>query len=102
MDSDQFVAKLNRIAADLPGELPVLDGQKAPSSGVIAAWAAFLQRCVKAGIHISDERWQSLSMTRRGGVVEFSLEQPGHGEPDEDFRVGLQLLMGMLGESDDR
>jgi len=102
MDSDQFVAKLNRIAAEYPGELPLLDGQKAPSSEVIAAWAAFLQRCVKAGIHISDERWQSLRMVRRGGTVEFTLDEPGRGEPDEDFRVGLQLLMGMLGEPDDR
>jgi len=102
MDNDQFVAKLNRIAAESPGELPVLDGQKEPSSEVIAAWAAFLQRCLKAGIRISDERWQSLSMTRRGGVVEFALDEPGRGDPDEDFRVGLQLLMGMLGEPEDR
>jgi len=97
MDNEQFVARLNRILADRKLTLPPLDPVAPPSGDVVAQWAAFLQECVRAGIHISDPRWQQLSITRQGPVTQFVLDAPRPGEPDDDFKVGLQLLMGMLG-----
>jgi hypothetical protein len=100
MDNEQFVAKLNRILTERHLKLPQLDRTTSPSAEVVAVWAAFLRECVKSGIHISDPRWRQLSLVRRGPVTQFVLDAPEAGEPDDDFKVGLKLLMGMLGGAD--
>lgn len=95
MEDDLFVAKLNRIAGERRLALPGLDAA-APSAQVLEAWAGFLEACVRRGIRLSDPRWQRLTLSRTQPVAVFKLGPGAPGSPDADFRVGLQLLVGML------
>jgi hypothetical protein len=101
MKNDEFVGRLNDIARGQRLKLPVLQQGESPSSDQLAAWAKFLEECVKSGISLSDERWQWLSAEPRSSYTRFSLEDTGEPPSDSDFRVGLQLLMGMLEDEDE-
>ena len=95
MDDQQFLTRINKVTADNHLRLPVIDSDR-PSGEAVAAWAGFLELCVKKGIRMSDSRWTILTLARNKPVTVFELHG-ATGEPrDPDFRVGLQLLMGML------
>ena len=95
MENDQFIRKINRILAKGGTALPPLDGATATDSHAVAAWAGFLEECVRSGIQLSDPRWQRLRVVRDAPVTELALE--GEDAPhDEEFKLGLQLLVGIL------
>ncbi|MFQ5512158.1 MAG: hypothetical protein ACE5EO_09940 [Candidatus Krumholzibacteriia bacterium] len=100
LDDQKFVAKLNQISRSHGRKLPVLRGGETPSGEFLDDWARFLENCVKGGIPLSDPRWQRIGARDEGGYTHFMLELEEGGEQDPDFRVGLQLLMGIL-ENDD-
>lgn len=95
MNDDQFLRNINRITAENRLSLPVIGGAQAPSAEV-SAWAQFLELCVKKGIKISDPRWRRLSFAKQKPVTVFELQGKSSEPTDTDFRVGLQLLIGML------
>lgn len=99
MDDTLFVTKLNAIVREHGFDLPRADAQE-PSVAQVESWAAFLRECVKRGIKLSDPRWQRISMTQGDGEAQFLITQ-NEPEEDDDFRVGLALLMGMLHPSDE-
>jgi len=95
MEDEQFLTTINKVTADNHLRLPVIDSAR-PSGDAVAAWAGFLELCVKKGIRMSDSRWPLVTLARNNPVTVFELHGTT-GEPrDPDFRVGLQLLMGML------
>lgn len=97
MNDAQFLSTLNAITHDHKLKLPLLSAGKAPSSEDIAVWASCLQLCVKQGISISDPRWKRVKVRRTAkNFTIFELDKTSEEEPDEDFKVGLQLLMGLL------
>jgi hypothetical protein len=95
MDDRQFLTSINKITAEHRLRLPLID-ESPPSGDVISAWAGFLEVCVKQGIKLSDPRWGRLSIGKQTPVTVFELRGSSSEPPDADFRVGLQLLMGML------
>ena len=97
MDDAQFIARINRILGESGSELPFPSPAEVPDGGAVARWAAFLEACVKAGIQLSDARWQQLTVVRHGSVVELELDPSHNSDTDDEFKVGLQLLMGLLG-----
>jgi hypothetical protein len=101
MRDDQFIAKLNRVLAEQGGELPALEGSGPPDGHTLTFWADFLRACVRAGVELSDPRWAQLTVVRRGKHTELALDPQEQPEPDDAFKVGLQLLMGMLEEPSD-
>lgn len=97
MNDAQFLSTLNTITQGHKLKLPLLSADKAPTSDDVAVWANCLQLCVKQGISISDPRWKRLKVKRMArDFTIFELEKSSEEEPDEDFKVGLQLLMGMM------
>ena len=97
MTDAQFLTTLNTITQDHKLKLPLLTADKTPTSDDVAVWASCLQLCVKKGISISDPRWKRVKVKRTArNFTIFELEKPSDEEPDEDFKVGLQLLMGMM------
>jgi len=99
MTDAQFLATLNTITQNHKLKLPLLTADKAPTSDDVAVWASCLQLCVKRGISISDPRWKRVKVKRTGrDFTIFELDKPTDEEPDEDFKVGLQLLMGMMNQ----
>ena len=99
MNDRDFIGKLNDLS--LEGELvmPVLKEGDTPPQAFLERWTHFLETCVKKGIKLSDDRWQRLSIVSNDPVVRFDLGAP-ESKADEDFRIGLQLLVGMLGSDD--
>jgi len=95
MDDEQFLKNLNRIAVENDFRLPVID-ESPPSADTVAAWAGFLHICVKRGIELSDPRWERIIVSRQKPVTVFDLPGATKRAKDGDFKVGLQLLMGML------
>lgn len=95
MEDEQFIAHINKIAADNKFRLPVID-ESPPSEKAISAWAEFLKICMKHGIKLSDPRWERVTIGKHRPVTVFELQGVSSEPPDTDFRVGLQLLMGML------
>lgn len=100
MDDQRFVRKLNAITREHGLVLPTLGPNEAPSSAFLAVWAKFLEICVKQGFSLSDDRWQHLAIDQKQRHSHFRLETEGQGRTDEEFRIGLQLLMGMLGDKE--
>ncbi len=95
MDDEQFISTINKITTQSRLRLPVID-ESPPSGEAISVWAEFLEQCVKRGIKMSDPRWERVTIGRHKPVTMFELHGSA-GEPNApDFRVGLQLLMGML------
>jgi hypothetical protein len=95
MDDQQFVKRLNQVAAENNFQLPEI-GESPPSGETVAAWAGFLQLCVKRDIKLSDPRWERITISREKPVTVFELPGASQQRKDDDFKVGLQLLMGML------
>jgi len=95
MNDDQFLKNINRITAENGLRLPMIGEAPSPSAEV-SAWAEFLELCVKNGIKISDQRWRRLAFARQKPVTVFELQGPSSEPSDTEFRVGLQLLIGML------
>ena len=101
MDDQRFVELLNGVAGEHRLRLPALGRGESPSSAFVSDWARFLELCVKKGVSLSDVRWQRLSIAAEAPHTRFRLEASGVAEPDADFRVGLQLLMGMLEDDEE-
>lgn len=80
--------------------MPALDPEEGPTSNFLADWALFLESCVKKGVVLSDPRWQRVTINSNTPHTSFTLEADDEGA-DADFRVGLQLLMGLLGRDED-
>jgi len=101
MDNKGFISALNAISRENHLVLPMLQKDEMPSGDYLTDWVRFLEICVKQGVSLSDERWASVAMEQMDKHTRFWLDSPGD-EPrtDQDFRVGLQLLMGLLGTSD--
>ena len=97
LDDHQFLVRINREAARAGQPLPPLAGQ---SPDTLRVWGAFLEACLRSGISLSDQRWERVSVSSREPVTAFELGSggPERDEEDDDFRLGLQLLMGMLGD----
>jgi hypothetical protein len=96
MDDELFLAKLNDIAREHTLRLPASREGEAPSAAFMIEWARFLEDCAKNGIALSDERWPRLTVESRSPHAIFSLDERTSAAADPDFRVGLQLLMGLL------
>ncbi len=101
MDDRAFVTRLNDITREHRLKLPVLRKDEDASGHFLSDWVKFLELCVKKGLHLSDPRWQQLSVEGDRPHTRFSIETEGAPPADPDFRVGLQLLMGMLGEDEE-
>ena len=100
MNDDQFLKNVNRITAEHGLALPMI-GDTQSGGDEVSAWAEFLELCVKKGIKMSDPRWRRLAVARQKPVTVFELQGPSSGPTDTDFRVGLQLLIGMLEQDQD-
>ena len=100
IDDELFVGKLNEIARENHLRLPSLRSGEVPTASFLVEWAKFLEDCVKKGIALSDERWQRLTLESPAPHAVFGLEQGASTAGDPDFRVGLQLLMGLLEKRD--
>jgi soluble cytochrome b562 len=50
---------------------------------------------------MSDSRWRRLAFEQQKPVTVFKLQAANREPSDSDFRVGLQLLIGMLDEDVD-
>lgn len=98
IDDDHFLSKINDISRRNRLVLPALKSGEFPASAFLSNWARFLEECVRNGLALSDERWQRLTVSSRSPHAVFSLEGSSDGGSDPDFRVGLQLLLGLLEE----
>ncbi len=96
MNDAQFISTLNAVTREHRMRLPVLSPKAAPSSEAIEAWASCLELCMKRGIELSDPRWHRVTVKSNTQYTVFALEGDLEPDPDVDFRVGLQLLMGIL------
>jgi hypothetical protein len=96
MDDELFLERINDIARDHRLRLPASREGEAPSAAFLGEWARFLEDCLKKGIALSDERWPRLTVASRSPHTVFALEPAASKAADPDFRVGLQLLMGLL------
>ena len=102
MDDKAFVSHLNDIARQNAFKLPLLGQNETPDGEFLADWAKFLELCVKKGISLADPRWEQLRVEGETSHTHFALSATGTmSRSDEDFRVGLQLLMGMLADKPD-
>jgi hypothetical protein len=100
MNDQRFISTLNTVWHQHGLRMPVLREDESPSSEFLAEWAAFLEDCVKKGIGLSDSRWQRVTIATDSPGGEFTLLASAEAQPDADFRVGLQLLMGLLGSDE--
>ena len=100
MDDEQFLTRVNGVARQGRLSLPALD-EGVPSHAVVAAWAGFLEGCLRRGVELGDPRWRVLSVYRTEPVTVFTLSDEPHSPSDEDFRLGLQLLMGTFDKEQD-
>ncbi len=98
IDDDHFLSRINEISRRNRLSLPDRKAGELPPAPFLNEWAKFLEDCVKSGIALSDERWQRLTVTSRSPHAVFSLEGSASVAADPDFRVGLQLLLGLLEE----
>ncbi|UCG53665.1 MAG: hypothetical protein JSW58_08960 [Candidatus Latescibacterota bacterium] len=101
MEDALFLAKLNEIARENRLKLPILTKGELPPSDFLDDWAKFLESCVRKGITLSDDRWLRVAVASKSPHAVFSLDEEGHESVDPDFRVGLQLLMGLLEDQND-
>lgn len=102
MDNDQFVARINRILTERKLSLPLVEGDEAGDVTAVSAWAGFLQDCVRAGIQLSDPRWQRLRVARKTPVTQLELDADSQAPPDDEFKVGLALLMSLFSDKPPR
>jgi hypothetical protein len=102
MENDQFVARINRILMERRLSLPLVEGDETGDITAVSAWAGFLQDCVRAGIQISDPRWQRLRVARNTPVTQLVLDEDFESPSDEEFKVGLALLMSLFSDKPPR
>ena len=100
MDDRVFVTTLNEILEKRQFVLPPLEAE-APSADTLRTWADFLEICVRRGIRLSDPRWSQLAISRSIPFTVFELHGERAAESQDDFPVGLQLLMGLLEDRQD-
>jgi hypothetical protein len=98
MNDDKFLAILNSITREHRLKLPVLPRDKPPSGDSLTAWATCLEQCIKQGITLSDPRWQRVTIADTKNYTTFALEAGSNEIDDGEFRIGLQLLMSVLGD----
>ena len=96
MDDQRFLSRINSISRDHGLMIPAIQEGEPPSGALLERWAQFLEACVKQSISLADPRWQRLNAEARRDHTRFYLEDGAEPPSDPDFRVGLQLLMGML------
>jgi hypothetical protein len=96
MNDQRFLSILNAVSRERGFHMPTLKTGESPSSGFLDDWAEFLETCVRKGIGLSDPRWQRVAIESNSPHSQFALEGGGDPSEDADFRVGLQLLLGML------
>lgn len=96
MDDEVFLGKVNDISRRNRLSLPTVTPGELPPASFLAEWARFLEDCVRNGLALSDERWQRLTVASRAPHAVFALEGAADASTDPDFRVGLQLLLGLL------
>ncbi len=96
MNDQRFLTILNTVSRERGFYMPVLKSGESPSSGFLEDWAEFLETCVRSGVGLSDPRWQRVTIESNTPHSQFALEAGGEPTEDSDFRVGLQLLLGML------
>jgi hypothetical protein len=96
VNDPDFIRHLNDLSRRNELVLPIVAEGESPPAAFLEDWARFLEACVKRGIKLSDPRWQRLAVASNSPSTRFTLE--GDSErSDADFRIGLQLLVGMLG-----
>lgn len=100
MNDQQFISILNGVSRDHALNMPVLRKADSPTGDFLAEWARFLETCVKKGVGLSDARWKRVTIESNSPHSRFMLEAGSDSTSDEDFRVGLQLLMGLLDQVD--
>ena len=101
-DDDVFLSRINDISRRNRLNLPARKPGELPPAAFLSEWAKFLEDCVRSGIALSDERWQRLTVTSRSPYTVFSLEGSPSEGTDPDFRVGLQLLLGLLEDDESK
>jgi hypothetical protein len=101
MNDQRFISILNAVSREHGLNMPLLGDDDSPTGEFLADWAHFLETCVRKGIVLSDPRWQRVTIEANAPHSRFTLEAGGDPSMDADFRVGLQLLMGLLGREDD-
>ena len=101
MDDDLFIIKINEIARKNHLKLPALRSGELPSSEFLDVWGKFHEDCVKKGIALSDDRWQRVTVKSKLPHTSFALEHGSGEQADGDFRLGLQLLRGLLEAQND-
>jgi hypothetical protein len=101
MNDNQFISILNTASRE--HELVLHAGQgEHPSGALLHAWARFLEACMQKGVDLGDPRWQHVALSEGAPYARFALQAAGRtpADKDPDFRVGLQLLLGLLGGHD--
>jgi hypothetical protein len=101
MDNARFIAILNAALRDTG--LDVTAPASPSDPGAVAAWAAFLRRCVGSGVSLADPRWRDLELRARHGTPELHLASVADPAADDetDFTLGLSLLMSLLNRDPD-
>ena len=98
LNDRRLIEVLNDVARSFAG---IWDTGAARSGDAasLEAWAGFLSACVAKGVSIGDPRWRDLEVRVRAGQPRFALppDRIAAQPPlENDFSVGLTLLMGLL------
>jgi len=99
MDDSQFTNILNRLSHEKRIDIRRFHS-KTPKGADVSSWVDLLQSAIREGVALSDPRWRRLTVENRRDRTVFALRAADQTEPDEDFRLGLQLFMTILGEED--
>ena len=102
MDDKTFISRLNQILSENDFSLPLISEENARDADVVSEWAKFLEICLKNGIKLSDERWTRVNVKKQAPVTVLEIDRPVSKPEEPDFRVGLQLLLGMLEEEEEK
>ncbi len=96
MNNREFLDTLNRISRKRRLSLGRLGSGSEASVEEMDRWATFLGWCMNEGISLGDARWRRVRVMPCDGHSEFQYEGAEPAGHDSDFRVGLQLLIGVL------
>jgi len=96
MDDVHFLRKLNEHAVRERLNKKLIE--RPDDDSYVDRWVSFMASCLRDGLALSDERWSRLVVRDSGPAIRFELAagSPEEGR-DADFRLGLQLLVGLLG-----